>query len=344
MTVRPDISVCIANYNGENYISACIDSVLQQAAHLKIEILIHDDASTDRSVNFIQQRYPTIKLIISQQNVGYCVSNNRLAEIANGKYLLFLNNDASLFDDALQTLFNFASTTSQPAILTVPQYAEENGELIDNGCWLDPFLNAIPNKCLVQKEVAVVAGACLWIAKKDWNEIEGFPPWFESMAEDLYLCCIARLYGYKVIALGQSGYKHHVGKSFGGGKITDKKLITTFNRRQLSERNKTITIILCYPRIFLIIFLPFHILLLCIEGGLLTFIKMDLRFWNEIYKPALVSLWSKRKKVYLLRQTIQSNKSLNFPYFFLKVFRLTPRKLFMLLKFGLPDLNHSSSK
>ena len=43
----------------------------------------------------------------------------------------------------------------------------------------------------------MVIGACLWIQKGLWEELGGFPEWFGSIAEDMYLCCRARLAGYK---------------------------------------------------------------------------------------------------------------------------------------------------
>lgn len=91
----PLISVCIANYNGEKFLSECIESVLNQVASPHFEIIVHDDASTDASLEQIA-RYDNIKLIRSPENVGYCVANNRMAEAAFGEYLLLLNNDAVL--------------------------------------------------------------------------------------------------------------------------------------------------------------------------------------------------------------------------------------------------------
>ena len=101
---HPVISVCIANFNGEDFICECIDSVLNQDTKLDIEIIVHDDASTDNSITLIRSRYPQVKLIESKTNSGFCKSNNKMANIARGEYLLLLNNDAQLFPDALQAL------------------------------------------------------------------------------------------------------------------------------------------------------------------------------------------------------------------------------------------------
>ena len=65
---------------------------------------MHDDASRDESVEFIRQHYPIVVLIESQENVGFCVANNRMAGRVRGEFLLLLNNDAALWPDALATL------------------------------------------------------------------------------------------------------------------------------------------------------------------------------------------------------------------------------------------------
>jgi GT2 family glycosyltransferase len=216
MEEKINVSICIANFNGLDIIDACVESVLIQKNIANIEIIIHDDFSTDSSVNLIKEKYKDIKLIESESNVGFCVANNRMATCAKGEYLLFLNNDAELFSDAVETLLTATQAADVPTIFGLPQYATDTHELIDCGAFIDPFFNAVPNQTLRQAEVAMVAGACLWVPKKIWVELGGFPEWFESIAEDLYLCCRARLAGYSVVALGTSGFYHRVGNSFGG--------------------------------------------------------------------------------------------------------------------------------
>ncbi|MDI1246850.1 MAG: glycosyltransferase, partial [Rhodoferax sp.] len=228
--IAPLISVCIANYNGMDVIEGCLQSVLAQQGDLAVEILVHDDASSDESLDYIRKHYPQVKLIRSAENVGFCIANNRMAAAARGKYLLLLNNDAALFPDALQTLLQEANRLAQPAILTLPQYDATSGALVDRGCLLDPFYNPVPNLNPNRTDVAMVIGACLWLPKSLWDELGGFPEWFESIAEDMYLCCRARLAGYAVRALAVSGYRHWQGKSFGGNRVANNRLASTFRR------------------------------------------------------------------------------------------------------------------
>lgn len=334
-----DISICIANYNGMSFIDNCLASVQMQDCDLKIEIIVHDDASTDASVAHIRTRYPQVILLESSTNVGFCIANNRMVERARGKYLLLLNNDAELFPDAVQTLHHAAQEIVVPSILGLPQFNMTTGHLIDRGSRLDPFLNPVPNLNPHRTDVNMIIGACLWIPHSLWDEIGGFPNWFGSMAEDMYLCCAAKLRGHPIIALQESGFRHYVGASFGGGKIVNNnKLATSLKRRRLSERNKSFVMALTYPGPIFHLAFPLHLLLLCFEGITLALVKRDLSLLSEIYVGCVRSLWHERSRLCKLRSQIQRTRKIGRLEFF-KGFQVLPHKLVMLLRHGLPRIN-----
>jgi GT2 family glycosyltransferase len=334
----PLCSICIANYNGEEYLSACIESILNQDFEHSFEILIHDDASTDNSVSLIKNKYPQLRLLGSKENVGFCISNNRMVEEARGQFILLLNNDAALCQDALKTLLN-ASLTNGEGIYGLPQYNAQTGELIDIGSMFDLFLNPIPNKNKNQSEVGMIIGACLWLPRTLWDRLGGFPEWFGSLAEDMYICCLARLWGYPVKAISQSGFNHWVGKSLGGGKVlSNRKLSTTMKRRALSERNKTFVMLTCYPTPALLFLFPIHIFLLCLEGILLSLIKQDKKLWFDIYWHCFLEIYKNKKVLLKVRQHSISHRRYKLFFAFFKPFTLMPHKLFMLGKYGLPTI------
>lgn len=337
MNASPVVSVCIANYNGMGMIDACVASVQNQDCIFPFEILIHDDASTDGSAAHIKATYPNARVIESNENVGYCVSNNRMVDAALGEFILLLNNDAELFPDALRTLYQAATAIGRPAILSLPQYDAERGELIDIGSLFDPFLNPIPNLNENRQDVAMVIGACLWIPTSLWRELGGFPAWFGSIAEDMYLCCRTRLAGYTVRCLSSSGYRHWQGKSFGGNRVTDKRLVTTFRRRALSERNKTFVMVICYPGLLLVWLMPLHLFLIHLEGLLLTLIKGNSDVWHKIYAPLLPALWHQRYTLLTMRRLTHAQRKASLRTW-LAPFKWMPWKLKMLIRHGLPNL------
>jgi len=334
---NPVCSVCIANYNGIDLIDDAVKSVYDQDCESPVDIIIHDDASTDGSVEFIRENFPEVKLITSKCNVGFCISNNRMVAQARGRYILLLNNDAILFSDAIRTLYNQAVREDRPSILGLPQYDASTGQLIDRGSLLDPFMNPVPNLNNKRSQVAMVMGACMWLPKMLWEELGGFLDFFGSLAEDMYLCSYARLRGYPVKVISTSGFKHHIGDSFGGGKVIKNRLSTSKKRRAFSERNKSFVIVLTYPiPIFQLIF-PLHIFLLLLEGILLSVIKNDIYLWHSIYFSCIESLWQKRHVLYHLRKSIQKSRRISSRKFF-STFTLIHHKLRMLMKHKIPEI------
>ena len=333
--MNPIVSICIANYNGIDFIDACIESVQEQDCRFAYEIIVHDDASTDGSAEHIRARYPDVELIESTQNAGFCIANNRMRAKARGEYLLLLNNDAELLPDALQTLHAEASHLARAAILSLPQFDYDSGMLIDRGCLLDPFFNPVPNLDAGRQDVAMAIGACLWIPQSLWDTVGGFPEWFGSIGEDLYLCCRVRLMGHPVRVCAVSGYRHRVGASFGGGKVKAGRLCTTHRRRSLSEQNKTFTMIICQPVELLWILLPIHLILIHLEGLTLALIKRDAAVWREIYAPLVPRQWAQRDKLRTERRIAQMARTTALAEW-LAAFRWTPWKLRMLFRHGLP--------
>lgn len=336
-SVKYGCSVCIANYNGIRYIEGCLKSVMEQDCPFPVEIIVHDDASTDDSVRFIEENWPHVRLIKSRENVGFCIANNRMVKMALGEYILLLNNDALLFPNALRLLYEHSKDSDRPAILSLPQYNAETGELIDRGQMFDLFLNPVPNLNPKCQNVGMVMGACFWLSKNLWEELGGFPEWFHSIAEDMYLCCAARLKGYSVQVLKKSGYRHWVGASFGGGKVKEKRLSTSVKRRALSERNKTFVMVMCYPVPFFHILFPVHILLLVLEGISLAFIKKDRDILFFIYAEMLKSVRRTFPNLSVFRQIIHSERNIGSGSFF-SVFSFFPHKFRMLARHGVPEI------
>ena len=332
---NPLCSVCIANYNGLEYIAECLDSILSQNFGYNIEILVHDDVSTDDSVSYIKEHYPQVKVLESIENVGFCISNNRMVAEAKGKYILLLNNDAALRKNALATLYK-ASLEYGEGIYGLPQFNAQTGELIDIGSIFDLFFNPIPNTNKKRNDVGMIIGACLWLPKTLWDKIGGFPEWFGSMAEDMYICCVARLWGVPVRALTESGFDHRVGESFGGGKVLqDGGLATTVKRRTLSERNKTFVMIITCPAPAAYLLVPFHLFMLTLEGLLLSLVKMNKSIFLDIYWNCLVQIRDYGEILRKTRKFVQTERRIG-SVKFLQPFSLIPYKLKMFIIYGIP--------
>ncbi len=330
----PIISVCVANYNGEDIIADCIESVLRQENAPEFEILVHDDASTDGSLKVLEQ-FESVRVIESSENVGFCVSNNRMAAVARGQFILLLNNDAQLFDDALATFLEESRRHADKAVLGLPQYDAATKELVDRGLKLDYFSSSVPIRQPTENGIAMVIGACMWVPANLWAKIDGFPEWFETNAEDVYLCCYARLLGYEIHVPEKSGFFHMIGHSLGGGKSEDSKLQISVRRRYFSERNRLFVQWLFYPAWLVPITTIVNFSVLIIEAIVLSVANRKASLIWDIYLKSQIDAISEVKTIIRVRRIAMQSRETSFATFF-GAFTFIPQKLRLLFSSGLP--------
>jgi GT2 family glycosyltransferase len=92
MPLNPLVSIVIPNWNGKKFLQGCLDSLLDQT-YQNLEIVLVDNGSKDGSVEFIEERYPKIKLIKFEVNTGFSVAVNRGITDSKGELVALLNND-----------------------------------------------------------------------------------------------------------------------------------------------------------------------------------------------------------------------------------------------------------
>lgn len=100
-----DISVIIVNYNTCNLTQNCIDSIFFHTRGVSFEVIVVDNASSDESVEILGKDN-RIKLIKSEENLGFGRANNWGYAHSSGKYLFLLNSDTMLMNNALKLFFD----------------------------------------------------------------------------------------------------------------------------------------------------------------------------------------------------------------------------------------------
>lgn len=105
--MNPVISIIVPTYNARNYLSRCIDSLINQTfSHF--EIIIVDDGSTDSSLEILnkyQSRFSHIK-VLHQKNSGQSVARNNGLKVASGNYIMFVDSDDWVELDICEKLYN----------------------------------------------------------------------------------------------------------------------------------------------------------------------------------------------------------------------------------------------
>jgi GT2 family glycosyltransferase len=103
----PTVSIIILNYNTFRLTSNCIESIIDFTKEVSYEIILVDNQSTECDPDLFKQKFPTIVLIKSNENGGFAKGNNIGIEAATGEFILLLNSDTYLVEDAVSNTINY---------------------------------------------------------------------------------------------------------------------------------------------------------------------------------------------------------------------------------------------
>ena len=141
------VSIVIPVYNAEKYISECLDSVLSQTFR-HIEVICVDDASTDNSLNILENyslQDKRVRIIKNEKNEGQAFSRNRGFAVVKGKYTYYLDSDDCIEQNAIQELHNYAEQFETECIYFNSRIMKEM-EAVGNGPCLSYGLKEIDKK------------------------------------------------------------------------------------------------------------------------------------------------------------------------------------------------------
>ena len=103
----PIVSIILINYNTFQLTCNCIESIIQFTKVDDYEIILVDNNSTECDANLFLQKFSTVKLIKSAENGGFAKGNNLGIKQANGDFILLLNSDTYLIEDAISKTVNY---------------------------------------------------------------------------------------------------------------------------------------------------------------------------------------------------------------------------------------------
>jgi GT2 family glycosyltransferase len=289
--LNPSVAIVILNYNGQKYLEQFLPSVLA-TTYPNIEIVVADNGSTDDSLIFLQNKYPSVTVLSNSTNEGFAGGYNWALKRVEAQYYVLLNSDVEVTPDWINPIIQLMESDQLVAACQPKICAYHNKHLFEyagaSGGWIDflgyPFSRGRVFDVCEQdngqyNDIAPIfwaSGAAMFIRSSVFHEMNGFDPYFFAHQEEIDLCWRIQLKGYKIMAC-PSSLVYHVGAGTlprGGKKVL------------LNFRNNLIMICKNLPSNELIWKLPFRIVLDSISAwkGLLN---GDIWFFTAIIRAHL---------------------------------------------------------
>jgi len=252
------LSVIIVSYQVKYFLEQCLFSVekaLQQVDG-ETEIIVVDNHSTDGTLEYLQPRFPGVKFIPLSDNEGFSRANNRGLEKAKGRYILFLNPDTILPEDACRICLSFMTSTPGAGAAGV-RMIDGGGRFLKESrrgfpsawvafCKFSGLTALFPRSRRLAgyymghlpenqtHPAPILSGACMWVDRVALDRAGGFDEQFFMYAEDIDLSHRIEQNGFTNYYIAETTILHFKGEST----RKDSRYIKTFYEAMIRFRRK----------------------------------------------------------------------------------------------------------
>ena len=250
------VSIIIPNYNGEEYIRGCLDSLKEQDFD-DFEILVIDNCSTDKSAEIVKNEYPEVTLKLLADNFGFSRAVNEGLKLSEAPYVILLNNDTRVDKGFVGSLYETVSADGKIFSASAKMLSMKDPGRIDGAGDLYCALgwafargkgksrNRYKKPCRI---FASCGGASIY-SRRILDEIGWFDEFHFAYLEDVDIGYRARIMGYKNVYCPEA-VVYHAGSAVSGSRYNDFKI-------RLSARNNMYIIMKNMPVLQIILNLPF---------------------------------------------------------------------------------------
>jgi len=226
-----DISVVVVNWNTKELLLDCLASVFETIRRIALEVWLVDNGSLDGSVEAVKAKYPHVKIIANQSNLGFAAANNQAFRQMNGRYALLLNTDTILTNGTVEDLFDFMKKNPD-AGMACGQLLNQDGSKQNSIANFPNVLSLLCNETLLrillpqkfpskQKEytepieVDSCIGACLMVRKKAMDEVGLLDESYFFFFEETDWAYRMKQAGWKIYFVPSAGIFHIQGQTVG---------------------------------------------------------------------------------------------------------------------------------
>jgi GT2 family glycosyltransferase len=234
--LAPDLSVVIVSWNTRELLRACLGSVFETAAGLKLEVFVVDNASTDESAPMVRKHFPQVRLIENKNNLGFAAANNQVFPQCSADLILLLNSDTIVVGNTLKLLVDFIRANPTAGAVG-PRLLHPRLKLRVLGCgfqptlwrefnhqfglsWLFPKTRLFRGIYLFVKvhddrvrEVEWISGAAMLVRKSVIQQVGDLSERWFMYAEDMEWCRRMLIGGWKLYSVPDAIVEHHLSAS-----------------------------------------------------------------------------------------------------------------------------------
>lgn len=247
-------AIVILNWNGQKLLEQFLPSIVNFSEN-EAEIYVADNASTDNSIAFVKDNFPTVKIIKNAVNGGYAKGYNDALQNINADIYCLLNSDVEVTQNWLPPILDVFKADEKTAIIQPKildykdkskfEYAGAAGGFID--LYGYPYcrgrvfnhLETDHNQFNDITEIFWASGACLFIRSTIYHKIGGFDEDYFAHQEEIDLCWRTQNIGYRVKYVGTSSVFH-----VGGATLQESNPHKTF----LNFRNSLLNVVKNVPK------------------------------------------------------------------------------------------------
>lgn len=229
-----DVSVIIVAWNVRDFLQNCLDSIYKETKGIEFEVIYVDNASEDKSVEMVREHFPQANIIQNMQNKGFAEANNQGIKAAKGRYVLLLNSDTVILDNAIAITVEFADTHPEAAVVGCKVLNPD--KTLQLTCFMFPsILNMLLSASYLYKlfrksqffgrglmtwwdrdnvkEVDVVAGCFMLVRKNAIQQIGVLDKRYFIYTEEIDWCYRFKKNGWKILFTPEPEIIHYGGQT-----------------------------------------------------------------------------------------------------------------------------------